>query len=240
MGPGTDRPPGLGFASHIQDGYTIAELSGELDIVCAPTLREQLLGMLRPDANHLVVDLSRVNFCDASGLTVLIGTGRRAELLGGILRLVAPTPPVMLALHTTGLHRQLDIFSTILTATTSPSSSRRSPHRITGEATAEVTNPPPAMGHADAPNIDELRQAIAALLADVDAWHDADPDRRFTPMLHVLARAYARFDPTALTQAARSLLSALTRHPLTHSPAVASAASHLRRIVEADRPPVLG
>jgi anti-anti-sigma factor len=238
--PDTDRPPGLGFVSHIRNGYTIAELSGELDIVCVPTLRGQLLGVLRPDASHLVVDLSRVNFCDASGLAVLIGTGRRAKLLGGVLRLVAPTPTVMLVMRITGLHRRLDIFSTVLAATTSPESNQRSPHRVIGKMTAKVASPRPTMEHADAPDIDELRQATAALLADLDAWHEADPGCRFAPTLHVLARAYARSDHMALAQAARSLVSALMRHPLTHSPAVAAAASHLRRIVEADRPPVLG
>jgi anti-anti-sigma factor len=238
--PDTDRPPGLRFVSHTQNGYTIAELSGELDIVCVPTLRGQLLGVLRPDAGRLVVDLSRVSFCDASGLAVLISTGRRAELLGGFLRLVPPTPPVMLVMRVTGLHRRLDIFPTLLAATTSPESNQRGPHRVTGEVTAEAASLGPAIGHADAPDIDELRQATAALLADLDAWHDADPGRRFAPTLHVLARAYARSDHTALAQAARSLVSALTRHPLTHSPAVAVAASRLRRIVEAGRPPVLG
>jgi anti-anti-sigma factor len=229
-----DRPPGLGFVSHTQDRYTIAELSGELDIVCVPTLREQLLSLLRPDASRLVVDLSRVNFCDASGLAVLVGTGRRAALLGGVLRLVAPTPAVMLVMRITGLHRRLDIFTTVLTATTSPESTRRSPHRVTGETTANVTGPQPTTDHAEAPDIDELRQATAALLADLDAWYDADPGNRFAPTLHALARAYADSDHPALTKAARSLVSALTRHPLTHSPAVAAAASHLRRITEAD------
>jgi anti-anti-sigma factor len=237
---GTDRPPGLGFVSHTRNGCTVAELSGELDIVCVPTLRGQLLGVLRPDAGRLVVDLSRVRFCDASGLSVLIGTGRRAELLGGFLRLVAPTPPVMLVMRITGLHRRLDIFSTVLAATTRPESNQRSPHRVTGEITAKAASPPPTMGHPDAPDIDELRQATAALLADLDAWYEADPGCRFAPTLHVLARAYARSDHTALAQAARSLVSALTRHPLTHSPAVATAASRLRRIVEAGRPPGLG
>jgi anti-anti-sigma factor len=236
VGPDTERPPGLGFASHVRNGYTIAELSGELDIACVPTLREQLLGVLRPDASHLVVDLSRVNFCDASGLAVLIGTGRRAALLGGVLRLAAPSPSAMTVVRTLGLHRKLDIFSSVLAATTGSESTRRSRHRAAGETAPEVTGSWPMMGQADTPDIDELRPAIATLLAEIDAWHEADPDGRFTPALHILARAYAGLDQTALAQAARSLVLTLTLHPLTHSPAVAAAASRLRRIVEADHP----
>jgi anti-anti-sigma factor len=237
--PDTDRPPGLGFVSHTQTGYTIAELSGELDIVCVPTLRGQLLGVLRPDAGRLVVDLSRVSYCDASGLAVLIGTGRRARLLGGVLRLVAPTPAVMLVIRITGLHRRLDIFSTVLAATTSPGSDHRSPHRVREEISVKVAGPPPPIGHPEAPDVDELWQAAAILLTDLDAWYEADPGCRFAPTLHILARAHARFDHPALAEAARSLVATLNRHPLTHSPAVAAAASRLRLIVEAGRPPEL-
>ena len=228
MSAGPDRPPGLGFASYVLNGFTIAELSGELDIACVPILREQLLGLLRPAAGHLVVDLSRVSFCDASGLAVLIGTGRRAALLGGVLRLVAPAPATMTVVHTLGLHRKLDIFSSVMAATNGAEAAR---HRV-------AETPPQAagsgMGPADAPHNEELRPAIATLLAEIDAWHEADPDGRFTPALHILAGAYAGLDQTALTEAARSLVLTLTRHPLTHSPAVAAAASRLRRIVEAD------
>jgi hypothetical protein len=175
-----------------------------------------------------------VNFCDASGLAVLIGTGRRAGLLGGTLRLVAPTQPVMQVMRITGLHRRLDVFATVLAATTSPESTQRSPHRVKVETTAKAASPQPAMDHAYAPDIDELRQATAALLTDLDAWYEADPGHRFAPTLNVLARAYTDSDHTTLTQAARSLVSALTRHPLTHSPTVAATASRLRRVIEAD------
>ena len=68
-----------------------------------------------------------------------------------------------------------------------------------------------------------------------DAWRDADPRRRFTPALSALARAYAGTSHAALTQAADSLLSILTRQPLTHSPAVAATASRLRRLLDPDR-----
>ena len=44
-------------------------------------LREWLLGLLRPDVSRIVIDLSGVAFCDASGLAVLVGASRRAGLL---------------------------------------------------------------------------------------------------------------------------------------------------------------
>ena len=96
-------------------GYVIAELSGELGIASAPALREQLFDLLRA-ASHLILDLSAVEHADPSGLAVLVGSGRRARLLGGSLRLAAATPAVASALRVAGLDRLLRIFPTVQSA----------------------------------------------------------------------------------------------------------------------------
>ena len=98
-------------------GYVIAALSGELGIASAAALREQLLNLLRA-ASHLIIDLSAVEHADASGLAVLVGSGRRARLLGGSLRLAAPSPEVARVLSATGMNRHLDIFATVRAAIT--------------------------------------------------------------------------------------------------------------------------
>jgi anti-anti-sigma factor len=116
VNPGTTIHPVLDCV-HTADGITIAELAGELDLAGASALREQLLGLLRPGSGRLVLDLSRVTFCDASGLAVLIGTGRRARRLGGFLRLAAVSPQVDRVLDLTGLHRHLPVFPTVRAAT---------------------------------------------------------------------------------------------------------------------------
>jgi anti-anti-sigma factor len=120
MDPATPTVPGLALSAPAAGGITIAELSGELGIACAPALREQLLGLLRPGSSRLVIDLSKVSHCEASGLAVLIGTGRRARLLGGFLRLAAISPQVDQALHITGLHKHLGVFPTVQAATGQP------------------------------------------------------------------------------------------------------------------------
>jgi len=119
------RPlPGLALSTPTAGGVTIAALSGELDIACAPALREQLLGLLRPGSSRLVIDLSKVSHCDANGLAVLIGTGRRARLLGRFLRLAAVSPQVDHELNITGLRQHLGVFPTVQAATASPQSAR--------------------------------------------------------------------------------------------------------------------
>jgi len=99
---------------------------------------------------------------------------------------------------------------------------------------AVVTADVPAQTQA-APGTDsgELHAAVAAILASADAWRDADPRRRFSPALRALARADAGTSHAALIQAARSLLSVLSREPLTYSPAVAATAGRLRRLFPA-------
>ena len=111
---------GLTLSVRSQNGYTIAAIRGDLDIASVPALREQLLGLLQPHASRIVADLSGVTFCDASGLAVMIGDSRRARLLGGVLRLAAPSPPVVTVLRLTGLDRQFEIFATVPAATSAP------------------------------------------------------------------------------------------------------------------------
>jgi len=137
--------PGAALSVRLQDGYTAVTLSGELDIASVPVLREQLLGLLRPDASRIVIDLSGVTFCDASGLAVLVGLSRRAALLGGVLRLAAPAPLMATVLRLTGLYSRFEIFATVSEAIGAPAhpgvrdagvpkpSARWPAHRAAGE-----------------------------------------------------------------------------------------------------------
>jgi anti-sigma B factor antagonist len=97
----------------------IVVVHGELDIATTPLLRERLNDALDTAValrKRLIIDLSEVSFCDASGLAVLIGTQRRARLHTTSLCLAAPGPQVMRLLHITGLDRGLTIHSTLAAA----------------------------------------------------------------------------------------------------------------------------
>lgn len=230
-GPGTSQSAGLSVSWRIEGSYAVAALSGELDIACAAALREQLLGLLRLGSGRLVLDLSGLGYCDASGLSVLVVTGRRAELLGGVLRLAAPPPAIASALRAMGLHRRFDVVATVQAATAAAPPGQVSPSAKAATRGAQIIvsgeHASRAVGAA------ELRAAVAALLLQADAWRDADPDRRFAPALHALTGAYARTDNALLTEAARALLAVLTEHALAYTPAVAATASRLRRLLDA-------
>jgi anti-anti-sigma factor len=116
-GPGPIR--GLRLTARTAGGIAIARLSGELAIASSPVLRDELLGLLRRGSSRLVLDLSGVTACDASGLAVLVGTSHRARLLGGSLGLAALSAPAEDMLHATGLHQHLDVFPTVEAAAAS-------------------------------------------------------------------------------------------------------------------------
>ncbi len=229
-----------------RDGPVIVTLAGELDMVSAPAVRERLLSLLRPDASRLVIDMSAVRYADASGLAVLVSTQRRAVLLGGTLRLAALRPEVAKVLAVTGLSRRLAAYPTVQAAlagrklTIRTALPIRTALRGTSQAVA-AAQARPAQAQAElGPYGGELRAAVGALLANADAWRDADPCRRFSPALRALAQAHAGTSYGAVAQAAQSLLSVLVKEPLTYSPAVAATSSRLRGLFSPGPQPAMG
>jgi anti-sigma B factor antagonist len=139
MGSATTVNPGLDLSAQSAGGITIAELAGELGIASAPELREQLLSLLRPGSSRLVIDLSKVSFCDATGLAVLVSAARRARLLGGFLRLAAVSPQVGQVLNITGLDRHFANFPSVQAASTSARGAQYSKTAATGRTARIAT-----------------------------------------------------------------------------------------------------
>lgn len=104
---------------------TIIELRGDLDLAAAPALREHLLDALRRSTNRLILDLSGVTSCDPSGLAVLVGAQRRAQLRGVTLCLAAPRPQAAKILRITGLDHSLTVYPTLPEALARATAKRR-------------------------------------------------------------------------------------------------------------------
>jgi anti-anti-sigma factor len=87
-------------------------LVGRLDVRGAAAAREALhaaLAALPAGGGELVVDLSGVELLDATGLGVLVGTHRRAQLAGCRLVLRGAPPRVARLLSVTRLDRVIPI-----------------------------------------------------------------------------------------------------------------------------------
>lgn len=107
----------LKISSRSQDEVAVVTVSGEVDLYTAPQLRDELVGALEGGARRLVIDMSRVEFCDSTGISVLLSAMKRARDEEGDLELVAPKPAVTKVLEVTGLdevftiHQDLDTLS---------------------------------------------------------------------------------------------------------------------------------
>ncbi|GAB3480403.1 STAS domain-containing protein [Nocardiopsis coralliicola] len=84
------REPGAG-------AVTVA-VAGPLDRTTSRAVREQLAAALRPGTGAVALDLAQVTACDAAGVALLVGTRRRAALLGLPLSLTDPSDAVLTAL----------------------------------------------------------------------------------------------------------------------------------------------
>jgi anti-sigma B factor antagonist len=94
-------------------GMRIFGLRGTLDMATAPSLRAALLECSEEGQHEIVVDLTRVDFIDSTGLGSLIGAQRRAHQHGGSLRLVVNEGPLSRLFHITGLVRVFGMYATL-------------------------------------------------------------------------------------------------------------------------------
>ncbi|MFD3734424.1 STAS domain-containing protein [Streptomyces sp. NPDC058632] len=73
-----------------QGDWAVLQVSGELDLVTSPVLRQRVHDVVADGRHRLVLDLSEVWFCDSSGVGVLIATRRLLRSCQGSLRLILP------------------------------------------------------------------------------------------------------------------------------------------------------
>ena len=79
-------------------------ICGEIDLYTAPRLHGELAGLLADGMPaRVVIDMSGVEFCDSTGMNVLLSCLRRARERGGELEIAAPRPAVRKILQVTGL-----------------------------------------------------------------------------------------------------------------------------------------
>ncbi|WEO96799.1 STAS domain-containing protein [Streptomyces sp. FXJ1.172] len=71
-------------------GWAVLRVSGELDLMTSPVLRQRVHDVVAEGHHSLVVDLSDVFFCDSSGVGVLIAARRLIRSCQGRLRLILP------------------------------------------------------------------------------------------------------------------------------------------------------
>ena len=104
------NPDRDGFSYDVRrlDGQAVVALAGELDLATAPTLVELLESLCERRVPSVVLDLADLEFCDSSGLSVLVHGRRAAEEQGTQLVLRAPPPAIRSLLEITSLSYLLE------------------------------------------------------------------------------------------------------------------------------------
>ncbi|MBT3153274.1 STAS domain-containing protein [Streptomyces sp. CHD11] len=87
--------------------------AGELDHHTADLLREPLEGCLAKGFKRLVIDCSRLEFCDSTGLNVLLGARLKAEAAGGGVHLAGMQSVVSRVFEITGADAVFTVHDTL-------------------------------------------------------------------------------------------------------------------------------
>jgi anti-anti-sigma factor len=66
-------------------------------------LRHVIGDLLRPGV-EITIDLSRVEFIDAVGISAIVGSVRRVRAVGGRVHICRPSPPVRWRLEVAGIY----------------------------------------------------------------------------------------------------------------------------------------
>ncbi len=103
----------LKVSTQYQGGRAIITAAGEVDLYTAPRLQATFAELLRDGAYHIVVDLGGVEFCDSTGMNVLLSALKRTRERNGSVSLVDPQPPVRKILRVTGLDTVFAVYEGI-------------------------------------------------------------------------------------------------------------------------------
>lgn len=93
----------LKVSTEYRGDHAVVSVHGEVDLYTAPRLQTELAALAHDGASQVVVDLSKVEFCDSTGMNVLLSAMKRFREQGGNLELAAPRAAVRRILEVTGL-----------------------------------------------------------------------------------------------------------------------------------------
>jgi len=88
----------------------ILDVEGEIDVYTSPELKQKIVEYTEAGVKSLVINLSKVEYLDSTGLGVLIGGLKRLREASGNLSLVAPGMRILRIFEITGLDKIFDIY----------------------------------------------------------------------------------------------------------------------------------
>jgi anti-sigma B factor antagonist len=105
--------PDDGFPVEMVQGVPVLAAPEEIDITNAAALRSALLTATANGTGTLVVDMTRTQFCDSSGLHTLVAAHKRAGAEGREILLVIPSTAVLRVFALTAMDRVIPNFTSL-------------------------------------------------------------------------------------------------------------------------------
>lgn len=102
----------MAYQTREKGGYSIVELSGEVDLSCSSEARKIILEQLDADRN-LLVDLSQVSYIDSSGIASLVEGFQTAKKKSLNFGLIAVSDAALSVLQLARLDKVFPIHDTL-------------------------------------------------------------------------------------------------------------------------------
>lgn len=103
----------LDVSTRQESGCTVVAVAGEVDVFTAPVLDEALSAAVAEGNTCIVVDLTRVDFLDSTGLSVLVKALKRIREADGSLHIVVASERVAKVFRLTGLDKIVPLHATL-------------------------------------------------------------------------------------------------------------------------------
>jgi anti-anti-sigma factor len=128
--------PDVRFPVEVVRGVPVVAAPEEIDITNAEALRSALLTVAANGNRTLVVDMTRTQFCDSSGLHTLIAVHKRAGAEGREVLLVIPSTTVLRVFALTGMDTVIPNFTSLAEALAQPAATANGHGRQRNEGDA--------------------------------------------------------------------------------------------------------
>ena len=96
-------------ATDLGDGTTCVAVTGEVDLLAAPDVKQALMKVVDAGTTRLVVDLSDATFIDSTTLGVLVGVNKRLRTRDGLMVIACSNANIRTIFEITLLDRVFDI-----------------------------------------------------------------------------------------------------------------------------------
>ncbi len=110
--PGPCAPAPFLAVEH-REGWVVVDLPEEVDLVNAGEIEKALLGLVATGHCRIVLDATRLDFIDSTGLSGLVRVLSAAQNQQGTVRLAHASPWTVRVMRVAGLHRVIRVYPSV-------------------------------------------------------------------------------------------------------------------------------